>query len=197
MSASRLLQSALTVRTAADLWTLRTELLEVELPGEARTWGVLGEFHRFLDQLATSTSSRQYSELASKLDVAAVGGVALEHLLEDQNAGELAMRLLTGLISEGLMIAATRQHVKAWEGELAAVYRSAAWYLYEELWRWSEQRKPDLAGGERRRLVDAVIRPIRLSETDGFSKALLLGLLFQVLLVSHLSHELPQSILRT
>lgn len=175
--------------SAADLWRLRAELLVAGLPADSRAWAVIDEFRGFLDRLATSTSSREYSHLASKLDISAVGGVVLEQLLEIKDAQELALRLITGLVSEGLMVLATRQHVKAWEGELDAVYADAAWFLYGELWHWAERSKPDLAAGERRRLLDALLAPVRASETPGFQKAVIVGLLFQVLLASHVTSD--------
>ena len=174
---------------AADQWRLRAELLVAGLPADARAWAVIEEFRGFLDQLATRTSSREYSHLASKLDISAVGGVVFEQLLEIKDAQELALRLLTGLLSEGLMVLATRQHVKAWEGELDAVNANAAWVLYGELWRWAERSKPDMAPGERRRLLDVLLAPVRTAETPGFQKAVIVGLLFQVLLVSHVTSE--------
>jgi len=164
-------------------------LLVAGLPADSRAWAVIDEFRGFLDRLATSTSSREYSHLASKLDISAVGGVVLEQLLEIKDAQELALRLLTGLLSEGLMVLATRQHVKAWEGELDAVYADAAWFLYGELWRWAERSKPDLAPAERRHLLDALLAPVRKSETPGFQKAVIVGLLFQVVLASHVTSE--------
>jgi hypothetical protein len=181
---------ALASPSAGDLWQLRAELLQAGLSPDARVMAVLGEFQRFLDHLATSTSSREYSELASKLDIGAVGGVVLEQMLESKGADDLAFRLFTGALSEGLMVLATRQHIRAWEGELAAVYRSAGWYLYGELWRWAERRKPQLAANERRALLDGLLTPVRAADGDGVSKAVLLGLLFQLLLLSYLSEEL-------
>jgi hypothetical protein len=175
--------------TSDGLWRLRAELLVANLPPHARTWAVIDEFRAFLDRLATSTSSREYSHLASKLDIGAVGGVVLEQLLEIEDAQELALRLLTGLLSEGLMVLATRQHVKAWEGELDAVYANATWFLYGELWHWAERSKPDLAPRERRRLLDALLAPVRQAATPGFQKAVIVGLLFQVLLISHVTAE--------
>jgi hypothetical protein len=183
------LTRALSSPTPETLWRLRADLLERGLPPEARVWSVLGEFQGFLDRLATSTSSREYSHLASKLDVAAVGGVVLEQAFESRGREDLGFRILSGLLSEGLMVLATRQHVKAWEGELAAVYRSAAWYLYGELWRWAERKKPDLPAAERRRLLDALFDPVHSKETGGFYKAVLLGHLFQLILVSYLMDD--------
>ena len=184
------LAGALRSPSPADLWRLRGELLEAGIRPDTRVWRLLDEFRRYLDQLATGTSSRDYSDLASKLDIGAVGGVVLEHVLESETGGDLALRLFTGLISEGLMVLATRQHVKAWQGELAAVCRNAAWYLYDELWHWAAARKPDLPPAERRRLLDRLIAPLHSSEADCFSKAVLAGLLFQLLLLSHLADEI-------
>jgi hypothetical protein len=186
------LSHALTSPTAEGLWRLRGDLLETGLGPETRIFRVLGEFASFLDELATSTSSRDYSHLASMMDIGALGGVLLEQLLEPASADQLAQRVLAGTLSEGLMVLATRQHVKAWEGELGAVYRRAAWFLYEELWRWAQERKPDLPSAERRRLLDRLISPIHSTETPGDQKAVLIGHLFQVLLLSDLSREMEQ-----
>lgn len=183
------LKNVLTAPQLEGLWSLRAELLEAGVPDEARVWPVVDQFQGFLSDLATSSTSREYSELASKLDISAVGGVVLENVIEREGAEELGLRLLAGLLSEGLMIAATRQHVKAWGTELDAVYRRAAWYLYGELWRWARELKPDLPASERRRILDRLLAPIHSAETSGLSKATLTGLLFQVLLLSYLSSE--------
>ena len=190
MSLRSSLERTLASPTVADLWRLRAELLVAGLPDDAGVWGVLDQFQRYLDQLATSSTSREYSELASRLDISAVGGVVLEHVLEADDADELALRLLTGLLSEGLMVLATRQHVQAWAGELDAVYRGAAWYVYGALWRWAERRKPGLAAAERRRLLDGLFEPLLSDATEGSAKAVLLGLLFQVLLIAQLAPDL-------
>lgn len=184
------MEKVLTRPSAGDLWRLRSDLLVAGLPHGSRAWTVLDEFHRFLDSLETSTSSREYSHMASKLDIGAVGGVLLEHLLESETANEMAQRLLGGMFSEGLMVLATRQHVKAWEGELSSVYREAAWYLYDEIWRWAEELKPELDRLERRKLIDRLLSPVMNEETPGMEKAVVLGRLFQLLLVSYLSREM-------
>jgi hypothetical protein len=190
MSVREAMVKVLASPSAKDLWKLRAELLQAGIPANARPMAILGEFQRFLDHLATGTSSREYSELASKLDIGAVGGVVLEQMLESKQGEDLALRLFTGALSEGLMVLATRQHIRAWEGELAAVYREASWFLYGELWRWAESKKPELPAPARRELLDRLISPVLASGEDGVSKALLLGLLFQMLLLSALSDEL-------
>lgn len=183
------LKDVLTAPEVKGLWALRAELLEAGLPESSRVWPVVDEFQKFLDDLATGSTSREYSELASMLDVSAVGGVVLENVIEKEGAEELGLRLLAGLLSEGLMIAATRQHVKAWGTELDAVYRRSAWFLYGELWQWARELKPDLPAAERRRLLDRLLAPVHSEESSGLSKATLIGLLFQVLLLSYLSAE--------
>jgi hypothetical protein len=183
----------LTAPSPRGLWDLRSRLLEAGVPAGDPVWDIVGEFHRFLDELGTRSSSREYSQLASKLDISAVGGVIVEQLLEPEDPAETSMRLLSALLSEGLMVLATRQHVKAWEGELSAVYRSAAWYLYGELWHWAEGLKPDLSAADRRRLLDRLLSPALSAETDGTTKAVLLGSLFQVLLLHHLAPHLVRA----
>jgi hypothetical protein len=191
MSIREPLERALAAPTAADLRRLRSEMLASDYPTESPTWRLVEEFHRYLDQLSTGTTSREYSELASKLDIGAVGGVVLEQLIEHEGPEDLALRFLTGVLSEGLMVAATRQHIKAWEGELSAVHRGAAWFLYGEMWRWTRRRNPKLSGADRRVLLDRLFEPVHSADGSGFAKAVLLGLLFQLLLAAYFSEEAP------
>ena len=125
--------------------------------------------------------------LASKLDIGAIGGVVMEQLFESPNAKDLAMRVLTGGISEGLMVLASRQYVRAQEGDLAALFRDTAWTLYDRLWQWTEGANPDLGTTERRQLLDRVTAPLRDTQAPSTIKAVLAGRLFQVLLLGHLT----------
>jgi len=181
------LEIALTAPNPAALWTLRADLLEGGASPDDRALEIVGEFHAFLDQFAASTSSRDLNHLASKLDIGAIGGVVLEQLFESPNAKDLAMRVLTGGISEGLMVLASRQYVRAQEGELAALFRETAWTLYDRLWQWTEGANPDLAAPERRELLDQVTAPLRDAQASNAIKAILAGRLFQVLLLGHLN----------
>jgi hypothetical protein len=177
----------LTSPTPAALWELRADLLEGGASPDDRPLEIIREFHSFLDRFATSTSSRDLNHLASKLDVGAVGGVVLEQLFEGCDTRDLAMRVLTGGISEGLMVLASRQYVRAQEGELAALFRETAWSLYDRLWQWTEAAKPDLDAAERRRLLDRVTAPLCDARAPAAIKAVLAGRLYQVLLLAHLS----------
>lgn len=170
----------------AALWQLRAELLEAGLPPEAPALAILGEFYHFLNRLATTSTSHQYSHFASILDMGAVGGVAIQNLLEARRGSEWWQRLLAGGVSETLMVLAARQYVKAWEGEMEASYTGAAWFLYDAYWRMSTILQPDLPAGARRQLLDRLLDPLHQAGVKGVVKAALIGRLFQMLLVAHL-----------
>ncbi len=186
------LAAALKNPTASGLWSLRADLLETGVPQGARIWEVLGEYQHFLDELSSCTSSRRHSDLASKLDIGSISGVILERLLEPQGDRELAFSLLTGALSEGFMVAATRQHVRAWEERIASYVSQTAWFLYGELWRWAEEMKPDLPPAERRRHLDHIFEPIHSPDADCSCKAVLVNLLFQLLLVTQVATVVAQ-----
>jgi hypothetical protein len=170
--------------TPDDLWRLRGDLLASGVPLESDTCALIGSFHDYVSRLVTGSASRDHSQLASKLDISAVSGVIIERLAATSEPSERALGLLSGAISEGLMALATRQHVHAWERELDAVHREAAWSLYEQLWRWTADRTPDLEPAHRRRLLDELFEPILEPESSGFVKAVLLGRLYQVAIAS-------------
>jgi hypothetical protein len=175
--------------TAAGVWELRGDLMARGLELGHRAFRLLAELHRFLDRLETGAASRDHSERASMMDIGSFGGVVASELAEAEDAAELARRLLAGAITEGLAVLATRQHVKAWRGELAAVYRDTAWFLYDELWRWAAQRKPDLEAAERRQLIEQLLAPARdgSSGVDDRGRTVLLCSLFLLLLVDALA----------
>jgi hypothetical protein len=187
MSLVEALGRTLRCPTTGNLWQLRAELLEAGVPRERRIWTTVAEYQRFLEQVRTSTESRQYSELASQLDIASISGIVVERFLEPQGARELALSVLSGILSEGLMALATRQHVKAWKAGLASVCTDSAWFLYEELWHWAERKKPELNAAERRRLLDTLFAPVCAANPGDAGAFLLIGALFQVLLISELA----------
>ena len=169
--------------SAATVWELRGDLLGLGLTPDAKPFELLAELHRFLDRLATGADSRDHSERASIMEVASISGVVGTDLAEATDAGEWARRLLAAAFTEGLAVLATRQHVKAWRGELDSVYREAAWYLYDELWLWASLRKPDLDPAERRLLLDWLMVPIRDTKVAAEQKTATLCSLFLLLLV--------------
>jgi hypothetical protein len=185
-----LLGRLLTEPAPADLLALQTWLFQAEDDPErtgaaGRALAVAHEFYSYLTELEAKISARQYSELASLLDIGAVGSVALENLVE---AGEtLKQRLLLGGLSEALMIAASRQYVSAWDRELKPVHMRAVWFLRAELWWLSVSGRPDLNAEERARLVDELLAPALDGEVDDEVCVALLGRLFQILLIVDLA----------
>ena len=192
MPLAEALSKTLSYPTSESLWQLRAELLQAGVPSGSRLWAILGEYQRFLEQVRSSTESRHYSELASKLDIGSISGVVVERFLEPQGARELALSVISGILSEGLMAIATRQHVKAWEAGLASVCAGSAWFLYEEMWHWAQQKKPELNAGERRHLLDLLFAPICSATPGNVSKFHLIGSLFQVLMISEVSDEIAR-----
>jgi hypothetical protein len=182
------LQPILSQPTPAALETLQGVLLTtgqqgspVELPLE-----IAGNFHAFLSELQSKMSAKLYSEFASKMDMGAVGVVALENLLFS-SADEFWQRLAVGGLAEGLMVAASRQYIKGWDAETGLVHSRTAWYLTEALWHTSCRMQPGLAAEQRWQAIHSLLAPVRDEQVPAPVKALLLGRIFQVLLVAHLS----------
>ena len=86
----------------------------------------VGHFYEYLLGLQQKLTARQYSELASWLDISAVGLVAFESFLRGQVSG--LADLMVGLAAEATMVVASRQYVKVWEVEAREVHAHAAWY---------------------------------------------------------------------
>lgn len=171
---------------------LRGVLLEAGLVPDAEVWATLDHFFQFLNELAANATSRQYSHFASLLDIGAVGSVAVQNLLsaDDGEPGgpQIWKRLLAGGLSEGLMVLAARQYVKAWEGEMAAVYRAAAWNLTQHLWRISSQMRPEMPAGDRRHLLERLLAPAGDESLPGTARAALIARLYQVVLLVQISN---------
>ncbi len=194
MSLAESLALVLSEPSRECLWRLRGDLLGEGVSPDAPLITIIGAFHAYLDRIQTGISSRDFSHLASKLDISAISGVILERLAEAGDSQDLAMGILSGALTEGLMVLATRQHVRAWEGELESVHRGAAWRLYDELWRWSSQRNPEIEPFERRALIDALLEPAMSPETSGLVKAVIIGRLLQLVIASEVVREVPQAL---
>lgn len=194
MSFQDLLGRLLVEPSTSDLLALQTRLLIAEADPERadaahRALDVSREFHAYLGELEAKFGARQYSELASLLDIGAVGAVALENLAE---AGEsLKQRILLGGLSEMLMVLASRQYVKAWGREMKPIHMRAVWFLRAELWRLSVAGQPDIDVEERAALVDGLLAPALDGNTPDEICLALLGRLFQVLLIIHLAQISP------
>ena len=181
----------LTRPTPEALLTLQGALLALEDHDQLvqPALEVAGHFYRYLCDLQSKITAREYSELASRLDIGAVGAVALENVISGDGE-ELWKRLLLGGLGEGLMVAASRQYISAWQAEASLVHSQATWYLNEALWRGSRWMQPDLPVEEREQAIEGLLAPARDPDTPASAKALLIGRIFQVLLLSHLQHLL-------
>jgi hypothetical protein len=177
--------------TPVALWDLRAELLALadRLPSDGQreagwTLEIVRQFHNYLAELYSKMTAREYSQLASRMDMGSVGMLAIQDLLTERE--RLLESLFLGGLSEGLMVLATLQYVKAWEAETALAHDQAIWWLFEGLWRLSREFRPEMGGEERRKLIDGLLAPARSEESKPAVKVALLARLFQVLLVGSL-----------
>lgn len=184
MTANDTLLSLVAEPTPDSLRRLQTGLLVAGVAEEDPVWPLLDTYYDFLTTLAARAGSREFSHFASLLDMGAVGGVALQNLLQAEAEGEWWSRLLVGGLSEGLMVLAARQYVRAWEGELDAVFIAARLQLYRELWRVSEALRPVLSAEERSRLLDELLAPLEDAGLSAAQRAALLTRLYQMLLLA-------------
>lgn len=188
------IQPILTLPTPEALIALQGALLASHGNSEAREQAleITSHFYAYLSDLKSKITSRNYSEMASALDIGAVGAVALENLLTS-NSEEFWKGLVLGGIAEGLMVAASRQYIKGWEVETALVHSQAGWYLTEALWRASSEMQPDLQPGQRWDAIQTLLAPTHDPDVPAPEKAVLLGRIFQLLLITYLARLVPDS----
>ena len=87
-------------------------------------------------------------------------------------------------------VAASRQHIKAWDAEAKLPHDRAAWQLREAFWRLSERSQPDLSSDERLARLRSLVAPAAAA-TVSSERIVLLGRLFQLLLLVQISPLLP------
>jgi hypothetical protein len=156
-----------------------------------RALQVAGQFHAYLCELQAKLSAKDYAELASRLDIGAVGAVALESLLSSKSES-FWQSLVLGGVAEGLMIGASRQYIKAWEAETGMVHTLAAWNLADALWHASSTMQPGLERERRWQAIEGLLAPAHDPQVSAPTKALLLGRIYQVVLLTHLARLLPE-----
>ena len=186
------LRPILSQPTPEALVGLQGALLASGLEGEAagRTLEVADHFHAYLSELQSKLTAEEYSELASRLDIGAVGVVALENIIATSRE-EFWERFILGALAEGLMVAASRQYIKGWKVETGLVHSRATWYLADPLWRASVEMQPNLPAGPRWQAIQALLAPARNPDVPAPDKAALLGRVFQMLLITYLARLLP------
>ncbi|MCB9420990.1 MAG: hypothetical protein H6667_14405 [Ardenticatenaceae bacterium] len=195
MNIQESLTAVLTQPSTDTLWQLRADLLQAGLPAESSAWRILDKFYAFINELSASMSAHEFSKLATMLDIGAVGGVAIQNLLEsDLEPAELWRRIVAGGLSESLMVLASRQYVKGARAGMTGVCQATAWVLYGEFWQLSTQMQPELEPATRRQLIDNLLAVIHDDSVPEEVKIGLNGRLFQILLVQHLSLSTGQII---
>jgi hypothetical protein len=158
----------------------------------SRALEIADQFHAYLGELQSKLAARDYSELASRLDIGAVGAVALENVVAAER-DKFWQRLVLGGTAEALMVAASRQYVKAWQVETGLVHSRAAWYLAKALWQASCNMQPDLEPDQRWGAIQELLAPAHDPKVPASSKALLLGRIFQILIITTLTPLLSTS----
>jgi hypothetical protein len=188
------IQSILSLPTPEALVALQGALLACDQEGESidRALEIAGHFHAYLSELQSKLAARNYSELASRLDIGAVGAVALDNIISSEADG-FWQRLALGGLAEGLMVAASRQYIKGWEVETSLVHNRAAWVLTEALWHASNEMQRDLSSEQRWQAIQALLAPAYDPDVPAPDKAVLLGRIFQILLITYLARLLPGS----
>lgn len=178
----------LTQPTPEALVVLQGGLLARLKEGEpvAQALELASHFFEYLCELQSKITARQYSELASLLDIGAVGAVALENMLFSEG-GNSWQGFLLGAAGEGLMVAASRQYIKAWQAETGPVHTCAAWYLTEALWHASSEMRPELEEEKRWQAIQALLAPAYDPDVPAPEKAVLLGRVFQMMLATYLA----------
>lgn len=176
--------------TPESLWQMRAVLVEAGLSPDRPTSAVLTRFHHFLSNVKANMTDEAFSELASYLDVAAVGTVALQHLLlQDPSSPAFWKGLGLGILSEGLMVMASRQYIKGAQAELVSVVEQGAWDAYQGLWQLSVERQPALEPAARRQHLEQLLAPVHEPKLESVLKTALIGRIFQSLLLLRLAQE--------
>ena len=171
-----------------DFIQLQGLLLMYGHKGEAvdRALEIAGRFYAYLGDLQSKMEAKDYSEVASRLDIAAVGIVALENMVAKERE-TFWQRLLLGGLGEALMVGASRQYIKGWQAEAGLAHKDAAWYLTGALWDASLEMQPLLPPEKRWQAIQALLAPAYDPQVPTPAKALLLGRIFQVLLLTYLA----------
>jgi hypothetical protein len=175
--------------TPADLWALQKDLLAMggargaKAEQISRAREVVRAFHNCLRNLDSKTASRDASRWGAVLGTAAVGGVATQEMLIQQEAP--LKRLLAGGVPALLEVGSAVKSAQAWEVEARLMYDELAWFLFEELWDISGAATR-LSPADRRAQIDLLIDPLLDADVPDADKAPLVVRLFQAVLAARL-----------
>lgn len=197
MDPKPILQRILTKPATNDLLALQGILLFWEEKADAplereritSVLALLEDFYSYLVGLESKLEAHAFAELASKMDLGAVGVVIAGNI---RDAGDRVMeRVLMGGVSETLMLLSSRQYIKAFNRDLEAFFLQIAWQLRAHFWRFSAARCPRMVPSERAALIDTLFAPVFDPHASSEAKPVVLGCLFQVLLLGSMGGMLP------
>jgi hypothetical protein len=164
-------QAILSQPTPSALVKVQGALLALgQQEGVDRALDVTGHLHEYLSELQVKISAREYSELASRLDIGAVGIVALENLVTSEGES-FWQRFFFGGLAKVLMVFAGRQYVKGWT---ATDCPYPPLVPTEALARWPIWRSPADGAGRR----SGALAPAYAADVPA-GRALLLGQVYQ------------------
>lgn len=179
-----MIQRVLAEPTAANLWELQKQLLEIGGRDADRARRAARAFHGCLRALESKSASRAASRWGAILGTAAVGTTSLPELRDKQ--GRELRELVEGALPALLEVGASIQSAQAWEIEARLIYDEFAWFLYEELWDISLAVQPGFAAEERRERIDGVLDPILSADLPDADRAALVVDVFRSVLAARL-----------
>ena len=185
------LRGVLTAADDAALTRLRGELYVIEAMARQ---GRLGDdvpakvraalesaagLQTLASELRGNAGSKRYSEIASLLDLGAIGLLSVQDYLAAERTN--LFRLLMGGLSEALVYASSRQYVSGSNEVLAGLCRSHREALDDDLWSLAlELRGPGLSESVAREVLDGVHAFFAPVDAPGVSVETKVSLLYQV-----------------
>lgn len=188
MALETIVQRILAEPAPEDLWALQPLLLASESPAAPPAYEVAQSFHRYLVNVRSKLTSKEYSLLGAALAATSIGIIAVRDLLDSatNDRAHLLQNALAGGLAGATEGFATLQHVRAWETEFGSVHDEALWDLYAILWRLSVEGRADQAPETRHTLIEQLLAPARSNELDGLARMAYLIRLYQIALLLRL-----------
>ena len=180
-----LLRRILTEPVPDDVWQLHPHLLAAGESGQPAL-AVAEKFYCYLSTVRSKLTSKRFSSFAASLAAGSMGVIALEDVVESMGSRDhqgTLFNLMAGGLAATLEVAATWQHVKAWETEFTSVHEECVWFLYEVLWTFSAEHQPEMPLSQRHALIDHLLGAVRSPEVNSTIRMALIIRLFQFLLV--------------
>ena len=194
MAVDQLLLRILREPSPEDLWDLHPTLLVIGSSEAETARDLAGLFYSYLTEVKSKLTSKQYSSLAARLEVGAIGVLAGQDTIQALVAGDPQAigELLTGGLAAVLETVSNFQNVKAWETEFASTHNTAVWDLYAALWHISAEMQPDLSVETRQDLINKLLAPARNSDLDSGVRMAVIIRLFQLLLAIRIAPLVTQ-----